>query len=167
LKTDLFVIGEVVKTRGLRGCVKVLSEVEAQKILHNLEYVFLEDMRGQSKFYRLRKMSIAAKFLFLELEGVTDLEAARKLVGDKVLISKEVLEELPKGEYYWHDIIGMDVVSEDGISLGRIESIFPTGSNDVYVCKGKKEILIPAIADVIIKIDLDKKEMTVKIPEGL
>lgn len=164
---DLFVIGEIVKTRGLRGCVKVFAEVETQKILDGLEFVCLEDIRGQREFHRLRKMSSAAKFLFLELEGITDLDAAKKLVGKKVLISREVLEDLPEGEYYWHDIIGMDVVNENGMFLGRIESIFPTASNDVYVCKGKKEILLPAIADVIVKVDIDKKVMTVKIPEGL
>jgi 16S rRNA processing protein RimM len=78
-----------------------------------------------------------------------------------------MLEDLTEGEYYWRDIIGLDVYTQDGKRLGRIESVFPTGSNDVYVCKGEREILIPAIADVIQGIDLDKNIMTVKLLEGL
>jgi 16S rRNA processing protein RimM len=78
-----------------------------------------------------------------------------------------MLEDLTEGEYYWRDIIGLDVYTQDGKRLGRIESVFPTGSNDVYVCKGEREMLIPAIADVIQGIDLDKNIMTVKLLEGL
>ncbi|MDD1763018.1 MAG: ribosome maturation factor RimM, partial [Methanothrix sp.] len=107
------------------------------------------------------------KFLFIELEDITDADAAKVLVGCKVLIPEDMLIDLPDGEYYWRDIIGLDVYSEDGKHLGRIESIFPTGSNDVYVCKGEREILLPAIADVIQSIDINKRIMTVRLLEGL
>lgn len=66
------------------------------------------------------------------------------------------------------DLMGLHVVTEEGRFLGRIESIFPTGSNDVYVCAGgEREILLPAISDVILKIDLEKKEMVVRLLPGL
>ncbi len=101
------------------------------------------------------------------MEGITDTNAAKALIGYKVLVSREMLGELPAGEYYWRDIIGLDVYTENGGYLGRIESIFPTGSNDVYVCKGQKEILLPAIADVIRQIDLKKRIIIIRLPEGL
>jgi 16S rRNA processing protein RimM len=79
-----------------------------------------------------------------------------------------MLKELPPGEYYWRDIIGLDVYTEEGKLLGRIESVFPTGSNDVYVCKGgQREILLPAIVDVIRQIDINRRVMTVRLLEGL
>jgi 16S rRNA processing protein RimM len=164
---DLFVIGEVVKTRGLRGCIKVLAQVETRNILASLDVVYLEDIRGQRKHHGLRKLEISGKFLFLELEDICDVDSAKVLVGCKVLIPMNMLEDLPAGEYYWRDIIGLAVYDENGKYLGRIESIFPTGSNDIYVCKGEREILLPAIADVIVQIDLDKSVMTVKLLEGL
>jgi 16S rRNA processing protein RimM len=164
---DLFVVGEIVKTRGLRGCMKVLSAVETQNIPSGLEFVYLEDSRGQQKRHSLRKLERPGKFLFLELEDIIDLDSARALVGCKVLIPRDMLEALPDGEYYWREIIGLDVVDEDGKYLGRIESIFPTGSNDVYVCKGEREILLPAISDVIVRIDPAENKMTVKLLEGL
>jgi 16S rRNA processing protein RimM len=164
---DLFIIGEVVKTRGLRGCMKVLAQVETQNIVAGLDVIYLQDIQGQKKHYRLRKLEISGKFLFIELEDICDVDSARALVGCKVLIPANMLEDLPAGEYYWRDIIGLAVYDENGKYLGRIESIFPTGSNDVYVCKGDREILLPAIADVVMQIDLVKSVMTVKLLEGL
>ncbi|MGV8058676.1 MAG: ribosome maturation factor RimM [Smithellaceae bacterium] len=163
----LFVVGEIVKTRGLRGCLKVLTQVETQNIITGLKFVYLEDVLGQRKCHDLRAFTASGKFLFLELEDITDIDAAKALVGYKVLIPDDMLIALPEGEYYWRDIIGLDVYSEDGKHLGRIESIFPTGGNDVYVCRGEREILLPAIADVIQRIDINKKTMTVRLLEGL
>ena len=78
------------------------------------------------------------------------------------------MKELPEDEYYWHDIIGLEVVTDDGLSLGRVESIVPTGSNDVYVCAGgEREILLPAIDDVVKEIDVKKGTMVVTLIEGL
>lgn len=164
---DLFVIGEIVKTRGLRGCLKVLAQVEAQNIIAGLEFVYLENVPGQRKCHKLRKFDASGKFLFIELEDITDIDTAKALVGCKVLISGDLLVDLPDGEYYWRDIIGLDVYSEEGQHLGRIESIFPTGGNDVYVCQGEREILLPAISDVVRSIDINKKIMTVRLLEGL
>ncbi len=164
---DLFVVGEIVKTRGLRGCLKVLTQMETQNILTGLEFVYLEDVPEQRKRHDIRSFVSSGKFLFLELKDINDVDTAKELIGCKVLIPGDMLEDLPQGEYYWRDIIGLDVYDEDGKYLGKIESIFPTGSNDVYVCKGEREILLPAIADVILSIDIDKNIMTVKLLEGL
>lgn len=164
---DLFVAGEVVKTRGLRGCVKISLQLETQDTVRNLESVCLEDISGRRKFYKIKRLELSGKFLFLDLENISDVASAKALVGSKVLISVNKLKKLPAGEYYWRDIIGLVVYDEDGKYLGRIESIFPTGSNDVYVCQGAREILLPAIADVVRHIDIDKHIMTVKLPDGL
>lgn len=166
-KVDLFVVGEIVKTRGLRGCLKVLTLLETQNIIDDLAFVYLEDILGHRKVHYLRDFTASGKFLFLELKDITDVDSAKALVGYKVLVPGEMLKDLPEGEYYWRDIVGLDVYNEDGKYLGRIESIFPTGSNDVYVCQGEREILLPAIADVIKQIDIDKKMMTVRLLEGL
>lgn len=164
---DLFVVGEIVKVRGLRGCLKVLSQMETQNINSGLEFVYLEDALGQRKSHDIRALTASGKFVFLELTDITDRDTAQTFVGHKVLIPKDKIKDLPQGEYYWRDIIGLDVYDEAGKCLGRIESIFPTGSNDVYVCRGEREILLPAISDVIRYIDVEKKIMTVRLLEGL
>jgi 16S rRNA processing protein RimM len=165
---DLITIGEIVKTRGLRGCMKVVSFVDTSDISVELEFVYIQDISEQKKLYNLRKIDISGKFLFIELDSIDDVELAKMFVGCKVVIPGNMFKELPQGEYYWRDIIGLDVYTEEGKLLGQIESVFPTGSNDVYVCKGgDREILLPAIADVIKFIDIDRKVMNVKLMEGL
>jgi len=165
---DLITIGEIVKTRGLRGCMKVVSFVDTSDISSELEFVYIQDHSEQKKLYNIRKVDISGKFLFIELDSIDDVELAKTFVGCKVVIPGDMFKELPQGEYYWRDIIGLNVYTEDGKLLGQIESVFPTGSNDVYVCKGgDREILLPAIADVIKLIDIDRKVMNVKLMEGL
>ena len=167
-KMDFITIGEIVKTRGLRGCMKVVSFVDTQDISAELEFVYIQDNSEQKKLYNLRKIDISGKFLFIELTTIDDVDLAKTFVGCKVVIPRNFLKELPEGEYYWRDIIGLNVYSEEGKLLGQIESVFPTGSNDVYVCKGgEREILLPAIAEVIKLIDVDQKVMKVKLMEGL
>lgn len=165
---DLFEVGEIVKTRGLRGCLKVSSYLEQKDVFARLKFVYIEQASGVKKRFRLTKVDISDKFLFIELEGVSDPETARALVGCQVFLPADILGKLPEGEYYWRDIIGLDVFNEENKYIGKIAAVFPTGSNDVYVCKGEgKEILLPAIADVIRKIDVNQGIMIVKLMEGL
>jgi 16S rRNA processing protein RimM len=165
---DLFAVGEIVKTRGLRGCLKILCYVETKNTFAELKFVYIEQSSGQKNRFGLKKIDLSGKILFVELEGIPDVESAQALVGCKVFLPEDLLEKLPEGEYYWRDIIGLEVYNEDDKYIGKIESVFPTGSNDVYVCKGEeREILLPAIADVILKIDVNRRVMTVRLLEGL
>ena len=165
---DLFEVGEIVKTRGLHGCLKVLCRLEAQSTFSKIDFVYIESRSGQKNRFGLKKINISGRIFFIELEEITDVEAAKDLVGCKVYLPKDLLEKLPEGEYYCQDIIGLDVYSEEGNYIGKIESVFPTGSNDVYVCRGEeREILLPAIAEVIKRIDINNRIMTVKLMEGL
>jgi 16S rRNA processing protein RimM len=164
----LFAIGKIVKTRGLHGCLKVLCYAETKCRLGGVKFVYIGKTPPQESRFDLRKIDVSGKFLFIELKDVLNVESAKEFVGCEVFLPENLLEDLQDGEYYWKDIIGLDVYNEDNEYIGRIESIFPTGSNDVYVCRGgKKEILIPAISDVIKKIDMNRRVMIVKMLEGL
>lgn len=165
---DLLEIGKIVKTHGLAGRMKVVSYLESDEILESLEDVFVRHGEQKANLKKVKDVKISKKHFLLELEGVEDIDTANALVGCRVLVPSDKLEKLPEGEYYWRDILGLDVVTEDGEILGRIEKIFPTGSNDVYVCTGgEREILLPAIADVIRKIDIEDGRMVVRLLEGL
>lgn len=161
-------IGEVVKPQGLRGAMKARCYLDSEEILQGLDEVFIRKAGQAAAYHRLRKIQKKKNFFFLELEGIQDMDAAAKLVGGRILVPSQRLKKLPEGEYYWRDLIGLQVVTESGEALGRVESIFPTGSNDVYVCGGGcREILLPAIGDVIREIDLEKRVMVVRLLEGL
>jgi 16S rRNA processing protein RimM len=165
---NLFVFGEVVKTRGLKGCLKAQLFLESPDVLDSLDAVYLENPSGKKSCHRIRRIEPAGRFLFLELKDITDIDLAKTMIGCKLLMPRDMLKALPDDEYYWQDIIGLDAFTADGRHLGRIESIFATGSNDVYVCrKGNAEYLIPAIADAIVQIDLASSKITINLMEGL
>jgi len=162
---DLLEIGKIVKPSGLKGRLKVLSYSEPTPGFEALASVFVGKEVGHVSSFNVRYLRVKGGSFSLELEGIEDLEASRELVGQSIFI---LSERLPDGEYYWKDIIGLDIVTEEGQRLGQITTILPTGTNDVYVCNGGEgEILIPAFDDVVRKIDIGKGLMVVRLPEGL
>lgn len=162
---NLLEIGKIVKTSGLKGRLKVLSYCESAETLETLENAFIGKDSEHVSLFSLRVISIRRGSFSLDLEGVESVDTASKLIGCYVFVPSE---NLPDGEYYWKDVIGLDIVTEKGLKLGRVTTILPTGSNDVYVCSGgEREILIPAFDDVVKKIDIEKGIIIVKLPEGL
>ena len=142
--------------------------VEPEKVLRNGREVLLRLHGADKGPLRIAMWQIYRNSVFLEFEGVEEIAEAETLIGSHVFISGDYLETLPDDEFYWHDIIGMTVMTEDREILGRVTSIFPTGSNDVYVCTGGKgELLIPAIGDVVVKMDKAGREMIIRLLEGM
>jgi 16S rRNA processing protein RimM len=162
-------IGQVVKSHGLAGRVKVLSYLESDRMLPSLKDAWIGRTRDSAKRYPIENVRPAGRNHFsLKLEGIEDRSAADALKGFSVSVPYESLETLPENEYYWEDLIGLAVVTEDGKTLGRIENIFPTGSNDVFVCReGGREILLPAIAEVIRSVDIQAGTVVVRLLKGL
>lgn len=166
---ELVEIGKIVKLHGLRGCLKVASYLESGEILDSLGEAFLETEEGGLKRFRVEQVTRRdGRFFVLKLEGIGDRDSALALVGREVFASALHLQSLPEGEYYWRELIGLQVLTEEGETLGRIQAVFSTGSHDVYVCGGgKREILLPAISDVVRKVDIKKGLMTVRLLKGL
>jgi 16S rRNA processing protein RimM len=165
---ELLEIGRIVRSHGLTGRMKVLSYLESQDVLDHLEVVSVGRRVQDAVTFSLDSLQTGRKWFIMKLAGVEDKDAASQLVGSSLWMPLEKIKKLPDGEYYWHELIGLAVVTEEGRILGRIKSVFPTGSNDVYVCRGNgKEILLPAIDDVVQKIDLDHRVVVVRLLEGL
>jgi len=162
-------IGQIIKSHGLAGRVKVLSYLESDRLLPSLKDVWIGSNRDSAKRYPIENSRPEGQNHFsLELEGIKDRNAADALSGLSIFVPYESLETLPEGEYYWEDLIGLAVVTEEGKPMGRIESIFPTGSNDVYVCRaGAREILLPAIAEVIRSVDIRAGTVVVRLLKGM
>jgi len=166
--TDLIEIGKAVKSKGLKGCIKAASFCESPEMFLSLEEVFLGREIQRVTPFKVERIVFRGTIFLLDLDGVENREASDALIGCSIFAPSRALKKLPEGEYYWHDIIGLEVVTDDGLSLGRIETVVPTGSNDVYVCAGgEREILLPAIGDVIKEIDVEKGTMVVTLIEGL
>jgi 16S rRNA processing protein RimM len=165
---EFFEIGKIVKSCGLKGRMKAVSYLESNGVLQSLDEVYVRQGKDETGPFKLKAVTVSGKSFFLEIEGIEDRKSANVLVGCQVLIPVSELKKLPEGEYYWRDIIGLKVVTEEGQVLGVIEAIFATGSNDVYVCRtDERELLLPGIAEVIRRIDLDQGVVVVRLLEGL
>lgn len=171
-KSGVTPIGKIVGTHGLNGTSRVYSYAESAAVFKPESNIILRDPKGQEKPYKIKWAKPHTRVILLALKGVTDRNQAEKLIGCELLIEKACLPELENGTYYWFELIGISVFTAAGDYLGRIESIIPTGSNDVYVVQkpvGDKveEVLVPALESVVLEIDLERKMMQVELPEGL
>lgn len=162
-------VGKVVGVHGIKGYVKIHCQRESFSVFTPGRSVILRDSKGRSRATEIVDARPQGRMLLLLLKGVLDRNMAEMLPGSDLLIEKSCLPELEPDTYYWADIVGMSVVSVDGNSLGIVVSIIETGSNDVYVVQTPDagEILIPAIASVVLEIDLNQKVMRVNLPDGL
>jgi 16S rRNA processing protein RimM len=165
---ELIEIGRIVRSHGLEGRVKVLSYLETPDVLYDLSGLYVGRSVREAVLFPLVAVQAGTGCFFLQLLGIGDRDAAERLRGSSVWMPSEKMLKLPEGEYYWREIIGLQVITEEDQTLGRIEAVFPTGSNDVYVCRGAgQEILLPAIGDVVRRIDKDRGVMVVRLLKGL
>ena len=166
-------VGKIVGAHGLNGTSKVYSYAESTDYFKAGNRIVLADAAGHRTSYTIKWFKPHAKLMLLALEGVTTRDRARQLIGSEILFEKYRFPKLENGTYYWFELIGLSVSTTDGRYLGRLESVFPTGSNDVYVVKNPagtgegSEVLIPALESIVVEIDLDKNIMRVALPEGL
>lgn len=115
-----------------------------------------------------RSANASGDQIILQLQGLESESSAKKLLGEVLTVPESEAAELPEGEYFHHQIVGMKVKTEQGEDLGCVSEILETGSNDVYVIfGGSGEILIPALASVIREIRLSDGVMVVSLPDGL
>lgn len=164
----LLLIGKILGVHGIKGTLKVSSYAESLSVFKAGSFITLRDGNGIDANYTVRWVKPYRQGALLQLDGIDDCDTARLLTGSMLYVERHELPELEDGEYYWADIVGLSVFTTDDVYIGRVESIFSTGSNDVMVVKDNvKEILVPALGSVIKRVDLGNNSMVVDLPEGL
>ncbi|MDB4442283.1 ribosome maturation factor RimM [bacterium] len=167
-KKGYVLIGKIVGVHGLKGTNKFKSYAESLSVFYPGQSILIRDNRNRETSVELDWIKSHTGTPLISFKGVTDRDRAEALIGAELFIPETELPELDEDTYYWFELIGIEVYNTQEDYLGRITSIFPTGSNDVYVVKNKtKEVLIPALESVVIDIDLELKRMRVDLPEGL
>ncbi len=163
-----FEIGKVVGTHGIKGTFKVYPTTEDPSRFELLKEVIF-DFRGNKEVFKIKNVAYHKNIVLLTVKEIDDINVALKYKDAKILIPDELALPLEEDEYYIRDLYDMEVYTEEGEYLGIISNIMETGSNDVYVItkEGTKDLLIPAIKDCIIKVDVAENKMTVKLMEGL
>lgn len=157
------VVGKVLAPWGTKGEVKVQSLCNSLERFAALERVYVGESPLAIQGQRPHKGHLLVKFL-----GVDTKAAAERLRGAELEIPRAEAVPLKEGEYYYYQVVGLEVWSTAGERLGWVEDIFPTGSNEVYVVRGPQgQLLVPAIEDVIKGIDLEGGRLVVELIEGL
>lgn len=149
-------IGKVVNTFGIKGEIKVLPYVS---YMEKVKTIYIAKKKMEIEKIRFQK-----NVSIIKIKGIDDINLVEEYIGQTVEMEEIDAPKLPKGTYYIKDLIGIDVVTEEGELLGKLDDVITTGANDVYQV-GK--ILLPAIKEVIKEIDLESKRMTVHIIKGL
>lgn len=159
-KDDLICVGNITGPHGVKGWVKVFSNTSPRENI--LNYSPWRIVAGEQVQIVTVSGRLQGKNVVAQIDGVEQREQAVELVGSKIYISTEQLPQLDNGEYYWSDLIGLEVESLDAEPLGTVETMLETGANDVMVLRGDRERLIPFVMDDVVKlVDLANKRVIV------
>lgn len=161
-------LGQIVNVKGLKGEVKVNSFTDDNTKFERISKVFVKQKNTLTE-YEIEKVGYNKNQIIIKFKNIDTIEEAEKLRNSYIIVDREIFGELPEGVYYIADLIGLDVYTESNEYLGKVDDIFQTGSNDVYVVKDEKgkEKLLPGIDEVIKKIDLKENKITVNLIKGL
>lgn len=161
-------IGQIVNTFGINGMVKVKPFTDDIKRFDNLQKIYVETNKIK-KQYEIEEVKYHKDMVLIKFKGIDKPEDAEALRNSYLKINRKDEPELKEGTYYIVDLIGLDVYSDEGKELGKLDDIYNYGSSDIYVIKDElgKQLLLPAISDVIKEINLEEKKIVVHILEGL
>ncbi|MGQ0602667.1 MAG: ribosome maturation factor RimM [Anaerolineales bacterium] len=164
--TEYLTIGRILRPHGVRGELVVEAEPRYAGLLTEAETVYLGE---EAAAHQLTGARWNRNRLLIHLAGCDDRDLAEQYRGQVLRIELTEAPSLPPGTYYWNQILGLSVFTDAGEPLGVITNILETGANDVYIVTDAagKELLIPAAPGVVQHIDIDAKQMTVRLPEGL
>ena len=161
-------IGQIVNTFGIKGMVKVKPFTDDIRRFDELKTVYVEKNSNQTE-YEIEEVKYHKDMVLIKFKGIDKVEQAEMLRNSYLTISRDSVEKLEEGRYYIVDLLGLEVYTDEQVLLGTLEDIFNTGSNDIYVVKDKqgKQILLPAIQDVVKQIDIENKKIIVHLLPGL
>ena len=153
--------GKIVNTHGVRGEVKIQVWLDSPEFMKKFKTVYIDEMPFKMLSARTHKDMLIAL-----LDGITDVNAAMCFKNKTVYIDRKDAR-LPRGSFFLQDIIGADVIDENGNEIGKLTEIMETPASAVYVVKGETEHLIPAVPEFILKTDADRGIIKVHLIEGM
>ncbi len=166
--TDYFVIGKIVNTQGIRGDVRVLPQTDDVTRFEKLSKIEIFRDNGSSRELTIEKVWYHKNFVILKFLEIKDMNDAEKIKDYFIRIDRADAVPLDEDEYFIADLIGVDVMTDEGQKLGVIKDVITTGANDVYVVKTDgKDVLLPAIAQCVLNVNIKERVMTVHVMKGL
>ena len=164
---DLLQVGAITSTHGLQGEVKVFPTTDDPKRYSRLKKVWLDSGKEMIPL-EVERVKYFKQFVIVKFRGLNHIEDIEKFVKKNLYVTRDQAVKLKKNEYFIADLIGLQVEDEEENELGTLTDVLATGANDVDVVEQNgKEVLIPAIRQCILDVDLEKKRMKVHLLEGL
>lgn len=172
---DYLTIGTIINVHGVVGEVKISPTTDDIKRFKKLKSAFLcppenSLTAGERKEIKIEHVKfLQDRFVILKIEGIDDRDVANTLRGYEIVVDRASAVKLPEDTYFIGDLIGCNVIEEDGNSLGKIDDVFTAGGADVYSISDDKgnSIMVPAIADVVLNVDISAGKVTVRLLPGL
>lgn len=163
-----FEVGQIVNTFGVKGMLKVKPFTDDVERFEELKKVYI-CKKEKLEEVEIEEVKYHKDMVLLKVKGIDDMNEAEKVKGLYLKIDRKNAKKLPKDTYFIADLLGLEVYSDTGELLGKVDDIFRTGANDVYVVKNEigKQLLLPGIPDVIKEIDLEKEKIIVHLLKGL
>lgn len=161
-------VGVISSTHGVRGEVKVFPTTDDVTRFRQLKKVYLDTGREMLPL-EIQNVKFFKQFAILKFKGIDNINDIEKYRGKSLMIDREDAVDLDEDEYFIADMIGMKVCTEDGSEFGTLKDVMETGANDVYIIDSPEhgEVLIPAIKECIIDVDMEEERMTIHLMEGL
>lgn len=168
MKQKYFEIGQIVNTFGIKGMVKVNPFTDDISQFEKMNSILI-DKKGTLIEMQIEEVKYSKNQVLLKLKGIETIEEAEKYRNCYLKLPREKAKKLPEGTYFIADLIGVDVYTEEGSLLGKVEDIYNSGASDIYVIKNElgKQILLPATKEVIKQIDLEQEKIIVHLLKGL
>ena len=166
--TKYLEIGQIVNTFGIKGMVKVMPFTENIERFSKMKTVYVKNKK-ENKKYEIEEVKYNKDMVLIKFKGVDKVEDAELLRNSYLKVNRQDEPELEEGTYYIVDLIGLDVYSDEGKLLGKLDDVFNSGSCDIYVVKDElgKQLLLPAISDVIKEINLNERKIVAHLLKGL
>ena len=161
---NMIEIGKIVNTHGLRGEVKIVPWLDFPEMFEIIDVAYTKSGEKLTvDNIRYQKANVIVQFAEID-----NIDKAERLKNSIIYVERKIFDDLPEGTYLIADIIGLDVTDGE-VNYGKVTDVIQTGSNDVYVVQkeGSKQLLIPAIKDVILDTDIENGVITVKLLDGL
>ena len=165
---QLIEIGQIVNTYGIKGFVKIVPFTDDYHRFEALKSIYIQTKKTLETAI-IEEVKYSKNLVLLKLKDVNTINEAEKYKNCYIKIDRKDAIKLPQDSYFIVDLIGIKVITDDNKELGNIVDVYPTGANDIYVVKDElgKQVLLPAIGDVIKEVDIKNKKMVVHLIQGL
>lgn len=164
----LLQVGVITSTHGIRGEVKVFPTTDDPKRFKKLKQVIL-DTGKEKRDLEVESVKFFKQFVILKFKGIDNINEVERYKRCPLLVTRDHAVPLQEDEYFIADMIGMQVVIEDGAVFGTLKDVIETGANDVYIIESSEhgEVLVPAIKECILDINIEEQKMQIHLMDGL